>query len=322
MTQRALITGISGFVGGYLAEHLHEYGDDVEGTSPDGRLLPDSSELLQQRQYRPITWDFSQPEGLDEAARSRIEAFAPEVIYHLAALSVQDDCGEGRPSERALAINVEGTRRVLELVAEMPTRPRVLFVSTAHVYAPVDPDNPLVSEDAPLGPTRAYGMTKLAAEALVRHAVERSGCDAIIARAFQHTGPRQVPRLMLPQWVKQVAENTNGPVEVYTRDAWLDLCDVRDVVRAYRLLARRGQSGEVYNVGTGKSLRSGDLLEELLEIAKVERTVIETRPGFRQERIADPMRLVACTGWQPEFPIRQTIFDTLAWWREKLTRAR
>lgn len=319
MKRRSLITGISGFVGGFLAEHLLERGDEVLGTSPDGRWLHESSDLLVRNACQPVAWDLSHPEGLEPDERSRIEHFAPEVIYHLAALSVQDDCGDTGPSERALAINVSGTREVLQLAGELPTRPRVLFVSTAHVYAPVDPDHPHVSEDAPLGPSRSYGKTKLAAEQAVRDAATRSGCDTVIARSFQHTGPRQVPRLMLPQWVRQVAKNSSDPIEVYTRDAWLDLCDVRDVVRAYRLLAERGESGGVYNVGTGRSQRSGDILTQLLDIAGCDRPVVETRPGHRQEPIADNTRLIDCTGWHPTIPLHQTISDTLTYWRKVLT---
>ncbi|NLS91255.1 MAG: NAD-dependent epimerase/dehydratase family protein [Planctomycetaceae bacterium] len=316
---RSLITGISGFVGGFLAEHLVQCGDRVLGTSPDGRLLPDSAESLHQGMRPLIAWDFAQPEGLVEAARATIEDFAPEVIYHLAALSVQDDCGETGPTRLAMAINVDGTRQVLELAASLPARPRVLFVSTAKVYAPVDRQHPHVSEDSSLGPTRPYGMTKLEAERVVLEAVEKTGCDAVIARAFQHTGPRQVPRLMLPQWARQVAADGNDPIEVHTRDAWLDLCDVRDVARAYRLLAEFGEPGGIYNVGTGQNRCSGDILRQLLEIAACDRPVVETRPGRRQEPIADPARLVVSTGWQPIIPLRQTIADTLAYWRERLS---
>ena len=317
MNSRSLITGISGFVGGFLADHLLDCGDNVLGTSPDGHWLPESPEALIQAIESPVCWDLARTDGLAPRQRERIERFAPQVIYHLAALSVQDDCGDRSPSPRALAINVDGTRRVLELAASLPDRPRVLFVSTAHVYAPVDPDSPQVAEDAPLGPSRAYGKTKLAAEAEVRKAVDSANCDAVIARAFQHTGPRQVPRLMLPQWVRQVAAKETAPIEVYTRDAWFDLCDVRDVVRAYRLLAFQSDSGGIYNVGTGTSRRSGDILTQLLEIARCDRPVIETRPGPRQEPIADVRRLVNCTGWQPEIPFHQTIADTLDYWRLK-----
>lgn len=318
MTRRVLITGISGFVGGFLAEHLLDCGDMIFGTSPNGQLLPESSKVLADGRCRLVAWDLSRVEGLDAKARGDIEDFGPDVIYHLAALSVQDDCGDNRPSERALAINVAGTRHVLELAASLPSHPRVLFISSAHVYAPVDPNSPRVSEDAPLGPSRSYGKTKLAAEQEVCDAVTRSGCDTVIARAFQHTGPRQVPRLMLPQWVRQVANQSSDPIEVYTRDAWLDLCDVRDVVRAYRLLAEHGESGGVYNVGTGKNRRSGDILDLLLEVAKCNRPIVETRPGHRQEPIADLTRLVACTGWQPTIPLDQTISDTLGFWQLEL----
>ena len=317
MKRRSLITGVSGFVGGFLADHLLHCGDDVLGTSPDGHWLPESPEPLTQAVEPPVCWDLARADGLAPHEQERIEQFAPQVIYHLAALSVQDDCGNHSPSPRALAINVDGTRRVLQLAASLPGRPRVLFVSTAHVYAPVDSNCPQVAEDAPLGPSRAYGKTKLAAEAEVRTAVHAGTCDAVIARAFQHTGPRQVPRLMLPQWVRQVAARETSPIEIYTRDAWFDLCDVRDVVRAYRLLAEMGESGGIYNVGTGTNRRSGDILTQLLDIARCNRPIIETRPGPRQEPVADIRRLVACTGWQPEIPFHQTIADTLDYWRRK-----
>lgn len=318
MTRRALITGISGFVGGFLAEHLLESDDAVLGTSPDGKWLPDSSEMLIQGASDLVAWDLSRPDGLEPAARETINNFAPDAIYHLAALSVQDDCGDEEPSDLATAINVDGTRQVLQLAATLPTQPRVLFVSTAHVYAPINPAHPHVTENAPLGPSRSYGKTKLAAEKEVRDAATRMGCDAIIARAFQHTGPRQVPRLMLPQWIRQVAADDNGPIEVYTRNAWLDLCDVRDVVRAYRLLVEHGETGGIYNVGTGESRRSGDILEQLLDIANCDRPIVETRPGTRQEPIADLTRLADRTEWHPTIPLEQTIRDTLTYWRQLL----
>jgi len=316
MGRRALVTGISGFAGGFLAEHLLACGDQVLGTSPNGALLPDSAEVLRDLPA-PVAWALGRPDGLSPEARSRIESFAPEAIYHLAAISIPDDCDDTAPGNPARAVNVEGTRQTLQLATDLASKPRVLFVSTAHVYAPVDPDHPRVVEDAPLGPIWPYGRTKLAAEQEVRRAVEQLGCDALIVRAFQHTGPRQIPRLMLPQWLRQVARQSDAPIEIYTRDAWLDLSDVRDVVRAYRLLVEQGRSGEVYNVGTGVSRRTGDILEQVVAISGTDRPVIETRPGFKQETIADPTRLVERTGWQPEIPLEQTIVDTLAYWRNR-----
>ena len=100
-----------------------------------------------------------------------------------------------------------------------------------------------------------------------------------------------------------------------TLDAHVDVTDVRDVVRAYRLLAEWGDSGRIYNVGSGVSRRSGDLFELLRAMAGPDRPVVELRPGRKQDPIADITRLTACTGWRPEMPIERTIADTWAWWR-------
>jgi nucleoside-diphosphate-sugar epimerase len=319
MSYRALITGISGFVGGYLTEHLLEAGDVVLGCSPNGAWEEDSPQSIQER-AELVGWDLAREEGMAGEVRRRIEEFRPDAIYHLAALSVPEDCGPDEPTPEAIALNVDGTRRVLELAVSLASRPRVLFTSSSQVYAPVERGAPRVDEDAPLGPERGYGRTKLAAEREVRLAVDRSGCDAVVARSFQHTGPRQSPPLMLPQWAEQFARGGNEPVKIHTRDAWIDLTDVRDVVRAYRLLVERGRRGEVYNVGSGTSRRTGDILDLVRAMADPDRPVIETRPGFKQDPIADTTRVAHATGWRAVIPLKQTIADTLAWWRRRLSQ--
>jgi len=315
MAQRALITGISGFAGGFLAEHLLDCGDAVLGSSPDGSWLDSSDPALADR-VELVAWDLTAPDGLLPRARRRIESFRPDVIYHLAAISVPEDCGQDEPTPGAIAINVGGTRRVLQLAGSLPQRVRVLFTSSGLVYAPVEPRSPRVVEDAPLAPQSAYGKTKLAAEEEVRRACRQDGCDAVIVRAFQHTGPRQNARMMLPSWARQFAIGGSQPVEVHTRDARLDLADVRDVVRAYRLLAEHGRRAEVYNVGRGVECRSGDILEILRELAEPERPVVEIRPALQQNPIADVTRLVRATGWQAAIPLEKTVADTLHWWQQ------
>ncbi|MGD9126431.1 MAG: NAD(P)-dependent oxidoreductase [Planctomycetia bacterium] len=314
MTKRTIITGISGFVGGHLAQRLLEAGDEVLGFSPDGQWLSTSPSEIRDR-ISLSAWDFSQSK--DEAAVCQtIEHFEPDVVYHLAAVSVPADCGEEEPTEKAVAINVEGTRRVVEAMLAAAPRARLVFVSSSHVYAPVDPEAARVVETAPVGPTRGYGKTKLAAEQVVVEAAERHNLDTVIVRAFQHTGPRQIGRMMLPEWMKQIVGSETDPIRIHTRDARIDLLDVRDVVCAYQLLAEVGSSGTVYNVGSGTAQRTGDLIDRLLEIAGAERDVIETRPGFKQDPIADITRLEKETGWRPTFTVDQTLSDTLAWWQE------
>ena len=236
-------------------------------------------------------------------------------------MSVPKDCGADEPSPAALAVNVEGTRRVMELARSLPTRPRVLLTSSSHVYAPVSPESPRVDESAPLGPVFGYGRTKLLAEAEVRRAVEHDGCDAVIVRSFQHAGPRQRPPMMLAAWARQFAAGGPEPVEVHTRDAHIDFTDVRDVVRAYRLLMQRGRTGETYNLGSGRSCRSGDVLEILHRMADPRRAIREICPGPKQDPIADITRLVRCTGWRAKLPLETTVADTLAWWQRSLRKS-
>lgn len=316
MSCRALITGVSGFVGGFLAEHLLECGDAVLGTSPDGQWLASSPKRIRD-QVAVLPWDLAQPGGPSEDVRQAVEQFAPTAIYHLAAISVPGDCGQDEPTPLAVRINVDGTRRVLQLAASLPSSPRVLFVSSSYVYGPVTAESPRVDEKAPVAPKRGYGRTKLAAEKEVQQAVACGQVDAVIARAFQHTGPGQSPRMMLPEWALQFAQGGTAPVQVQTLDAWIDLTDVRDVVRAYRLLAIHGGRGEVFNVGSGIARRSGDILESLRAMAAPERAVVELRPGIKRDPIADISRLCRLTSWQPRVSLEQTVGDTYRWWQEQ-----
>ena len=316
MSRSVLITGITGFVGGFLAEHLLQCGDSVLGCSFNGHWEPASSQPIRDA-VELVEWDLAADDELTDETRRRLETFRPTIIYHLAAMSVPRDCGAKEPLPTAMAINVEGTRRVLRLADSLSTQPRVLFVSSSLVYAPVNPDSPKIDEGALLGPTGAYGYTKLVAEEVVGQAVQRDGRDAVVVRAFQHAGPRQTDRMMLPQWAKQLAFAGDEPVQIYTRDARIDVSDVRDVVRAYRLLAEDGVAGEVYNVGSGVSRRTGDIFDLLYGLAGSNRTIEETRPGFKQDPIADIDRLVQLTGWRPEIALEQTVADTLGYWQEQ-----
>ncbi len=314
MYERALITGIAGFAGGFLAEHLLQSGDAVLGATPDGRWEPHSSESIRDR-VELVPWELGHEDGLSSETRRRIEAFQPSAVYHLAALSIPADCGKTKPLPAAMAVNVEGTRYVVELAASLPSHPKLLFVSSAKVYATVGPETAMVDETAPLDPQTAYGRTKLAAERIVEQAVVEGRCQAVIARAFQHTGPRQSPRMMLPEWAVQFTRTGGGAVIVRTRDAVIDLSDVRDVVRAYRLLIQRGEPGTAYNIGSGRPRRSGEVLEMLRKLADPDRPVVETRPGPKYDPIAIPARLVQNTGWRPSVPLEQTIADTWAYWK-------
>ncbi|MBL9123613.1 MAG: NAD-dependent epimerase/dehydratase family protein [Planctomycetaceae bacterium] len=311
---KALLTGISGFAGAYLAEHLLAAGDSLWGLTRDGSRQPQWPESI--RQVPVITWDPAHPQlGFDELLAA-VQPIAPDCIYHLAALSLPELCGATAPTPECLAANVEATRQVIELALGLTTPPRMVFVSTSRVYAPVDPARAFVDEGYPTQPGQGYGQSKLLAEAAVLAAAGRRGLDAVISRSFQHTGPRQDPRLMLPEWASQLAAGSRE-LRVRHLNAWIDCTDVRDVVRAYRLLAIHGRAGEIYNVGSGIGRRTGDVVEELCRIAGYQPRIVERVPGLKQDPIADCRRLADLTGWRPEIPWEQTLRDTLADWRQR-----
>lgn len=314
---RAFITGVTGFAGSHLAEHLLASGDEVLGSSHRGQWAFGVPETVRHA-VELFSWDLTA--GADETTSQIVRNFQPDAIYHLAAISIPSECGTSEPTSQAMASNVGGTQAVVDLCGEFAHQPRVLLASSCYVYASVESDSPVVTEDAPIDPQRAYGKTKLLAELAFLRAIDGGKCDGVIARSFQHAGPRQSPRMILPDWIRQFTMSDDEPIRVGCLDTHLDLTDVRDICRAYRRLAVDGQRGTVYNVGSGVDRRSGDLLEMIQRCSNKRREVIELEPGRRQHPIANISRLTQQTGWKPEIPLEQTVTDTLDYWREQRSR--
>jgi len=306
---KAFITGVNGFAGWHLVSHLKACGDQVLGSARAGATAGQSGAGVE-----TLQWDLNT--AIPGPTATRIAAFAPDCIYHLGAMSVPAACGGAEPNEEAWRVNVESVRRVVELSRQLANRPRVVLVSSCHVYAPFPQGQPVVNEQSPIGPVRAYGKTKVAAEELIVTAVEQNGADAVIARTFQHTGPRQSAQMMLPHWAQQFATAAD-PVSIYTANAWLDLSDVRDIVRAYRVLATEGKPAGIYNVGSGVRRRSGDIFQQLCQASGQRRSFTESNPGEVENPIASLSQITSTTSWRPEIPFEQTLRDTLAFWQAK-----
>jgi GDP-4-dehydro-6-deoxy-D-mannose reductase len=314
---RAFITGIAGFVGAHLTEHLLSMGDEVLGGSLTG-TWGDEAAVARLPSALPanvpvIKWDITQDDP--PAANSALRDFGPEAIYHLAAVSKADEGG----TSAALDINIHGTRNVLAAARKLARPPRVLFVSSSYVYGDQVADTSPVAETTPLPPNLVgYGHTKREGEHDMREHV-RQGGDAVIARAFQHAGPRQMPRFMLAEWCEQFLHSDQAPVRIRSSNAWLDLSDVRDVVRAYRLLVERGARGETYNVGSGVARRTGEIFDQLRALADPSRPFAVRSSTTRYTPIADIRKISAATGWQPQIDIDRTIEDTWNWFRADRT---
>ena len=318
---RALVTGVTGFVGGHLAEHLLDAGDLVVGLSASGRWPDDLAHLA--GHVRVERADLADASGGDLAGL--IARKQPEAVYHLAAqanpqASVADPRG-------TWALNLGGTLNLLEAVKASGLRPRVVVVGTGVCYGNPGPEHLPVAESCPLRPNNPYAASKAAADLLgVQHFLA-DGTDVVMARPFNHAGPRQSPSYVLSGLARQVAEVEAGRkprVEVGNLDVVRDFTDVRDVVRGYRLLAEKGAPGEVYNLGTGRGTKIADALGALAALAgrpvEVYVDPARVRPVDQPLLVADPSKLRDATGWEPRFSIERTLADMLEFWRAAIAR--
>jgi GDP-4-dehydro-6-deoxy-D-mannose reductase len=311
---RVLITGASGFAGGFLARECARDGDEVVGASRSGQI-PDGC------------GDGRAVDLLDgEAVRAIVRDVAPEVVYHLAALSSVGRSWE-EPS-RTLSDNVAIAVNMLEALRFEAPATRVVWVSSCEVYGA--PDRLPVAEDAPLKPANPYAVSKATGELLARVYIDAYGLDLVRARPFNHSGPGQRPIFILSSLARQAAAAVlagSDSLEILTGnpDTRRDFTDVRDVIRAYRLLAVRGEP-TIYNVSSGHSISAADqvrLLAELVAPMQVRHIVDPDRVRAHEvmDLRGDHDRLTVATGWEPNIRLRQTMSDTIEWWKQQLSAA-
>jgi GDP-4-dehydro-6-deoxy-D-mannose reductase len=312
---RVVITGATGFAGRYLAAACGAAGDEVVGIS---RSAADDDAGLAR---------LSRVDLLDPAAaRAALASARPQVVFHLAAHA---HVGESwRDPARTLHDNVAMTLNVLEAVRGEAPDATVVAVASGEVYGP--PERLPVDESAPLRPQNPYAVSKASADLLAGFYADAHGLRVIRARAFNHAGPGQAPTYAIASFARQVAAALDAgedPVRIVTGnpDTRRDYTDVRDVVRAYRLLAERAETG-VYNVCSGRTASSGELVTMLAEAAGagLDHVVDEAllRPHEVMELRGSFDALRAATGWEPEIPLAQTLRESLAWWRAAPAPAR
>lgn len=289
---RAFITGGGGFVGHWLREHLEAQGDEVTSTDVDVDITD------------PL------------AVRSAVAAASPEAVYHLAAVS---NVGESWDAPaKTFAVNAVGTLHVLEAVKALPAPPTVLLVCSSEVYGRVGPDELPLREDAPLRPVSPYAASKVSAEFLGLQAFLAHKLPVIRVRAFNHIGPGQSPAFVVASLARQITEAKQAgrqTVKVGNLSPERDFTDVRDVVRAYRLLVERGTPGEVYNVCSGEAVAIEVVARRLLALAGADLTLEVDPERVRAVEMpalsGDPSRLIAVTGWRREYTLDQTLADVL-----------
>jgi GDP-4-dehydro-6-deoxy-D-mannose reductase len=316
---RALITGISGFVGSHLAEYLLSHTEwRVAGTVYGP--VDNVAHLTDRLALYPV--ELSQA----KVVRDVVEETRPDYLFHLAA---QPSAVVSRSDPWfTLENNIRVQLNILEAVAKAGLASRVLVVGSSEEYGQVASDDLPIDEDTPLFPTTPYAVSKIAQDYLGLQYFLSHGVAAIRVRPFNHIGPRQSKGFVGADFASQIAEMEVGlrspEVVVGALDVSRDFSDVRDIVRGYYLALTQGEPGEVYNLGSEREHTVRALLETLISLAKPDVHIVSDpermRPSDVPRIVADCRKLRARTGWRAEIPFEQSLRDLLDYWREQLAK--
>jgi GDP-4-dehydro-6-deoxy-D-mannose reductase len=299
---RVLVTGATGFVGRWLMTELADAGHIAIGDRPDGERVD----------VRDA-----------DAIRRLVRTADPEAIVHLAGVAYGPDAR--LEPEKARSVNVDGTMNVLAAARERSPAPVVLVAGSSEVYGIPSQDDLPLGEGAPLLTAEAYGLSKLEQERVALDVAARDGLRVAVTRAFNHTGPGQRPVFAVPALIERTMAFKAGEtsdIAVGNLDVRRDFSDVRDVARAYRLVAEGLASGAiapggaVYNVSSGTSVAIRDVVAAIAREVGVEDHVRVdpelVRSGEAPEIRGDAGRLAAATGWSPTITLERTIADMVA----------
>lgn len=315
---KALITGITGFAGSHLAELLLDEGVDVYGTIR-WRSRTENIDSIQDR-IKLENADIRDASGVGRV----IKKVKPDYIFHLAAQSYVPESWNN-PLE-TLGTNVLGCANVLEAVRQTEIDCTVHVAGSSEEYGFVYENEIPIKETNPLRPMSPYGVSKVAQDLLACQYHMSFNIETVVTRAFNHTGPRRGQVFATSTFAKQVAEIEKGKepiIHVGNLDAIRDFTDVRDVVKAYWMVANySGDNPKVMNVCSGKGRKLSEVLDVLYDLAgktfKVERDESRMRPSDVPVLIGDNTLITKELGWKPKILFEQTMEDLLNYWRGRV----
>jgi len=309
MSTDILITGAAGFAGSHLVDRLTGSGASVIAWHRPGGSPP--------RESAGVRWEavdlLDQPQ-----VQAAIDRARPAAVYHCAGAAHVGRAWDS--TAPTFATNVLGTHHVLQAIERAGLTSRILVPSSALVYASADE---ALTEEHPVHPSSPYALSKLAQEMLAMKT--NGGMAVMIARPFNHFGPRQDPYFAASGFARRIADIELGrwapEISVGNLEARRDLTDVRDTVRAYQLILERGRPGHPYNVCSGRAIPIRELLDMLIARARVPVAVrvdpTRYRPNDTPILLGNPARLRDELGWTAEIPMEQTLDDLLEYWRRK-----
>jgi GDP-4-dehydro-6-deoxy-D-mannose reductase len=317
---RVLITGITGFAGSHLAEHILAHHPEAEvfgiirwrSRMENVAHLQDRAELCE-----ADLKDLVSVQGC-------LAHIKPDRIFHLAAQSFVPTSWKC-PAETFIN-NITGQVNLFEAVRSLKLSPRIHVAGSSEEYGQVLPDEIPMKETNPLRPLSPYAVSKVAQDLMAFQYFKSYGMRTVRTRGFNHTGPRRGEVFVTSNFAKQIAEiekkQRDPVISVGNLEAKRDFTDVRDMVEAYWLSLEKGEDGEVYNIGSGVARSMQEVLDTLLSLSKlkvrVEVDPKRLRPSDVPILLADSSKFAARTGWKPKIPFQQTLRDLLDYWRERV----
>lgn len=307
---KALIIGSAGFVGGYLINELSSNGYEVHASCLANEKITEECSVH--------ILDILKKDSITEL----LNEVMPDVVFHLAAQS--SVALSWKKPQLTAEINVIGAINVLEALRECSKKDiRLVMIGSGEEYGFIREGACPLKESEPLHPGNIYAATKICQEMTGEIYARAYSMDIVMVRAFNHSGPKQADIFVISDFCHQIAEIEAGKREpvmsVGNLSAKRDFTDVRDVVRAYRLLGENGKSGKIYNVGRGNAVEIQYILDTALSLSEKEIEVKRDPNKMRASDIPiiepDVSQIFSDTGWKAEISMEQTINDTLAYWR-------
>ena len=314
---KAIVTGVAGFAGSYLAELLLLKGINVFGlVAPKERLdnIYSIKSGLELEQFNVLNTG---------KMNDFVKKVKPDFVFHLAAMaSVGKSFGA---AQKVYDVNFNGSLNVFEAASTLKNLSKLIFVSSSDVYGIFKPANKILDENQPLNPISPYGISKVASEYMALYYYRTKNVPIIRIRSFNHSGPKQTTDFVIPSFCSQVAKieksGRPGKIKVGDLSARRDFSDVRDIVRGYYLAATRGKPGMVYQLCSGKTVSIEKVLRKLIKMSdsKIKREV--NKKLLRKSDIpilrGSNRKAGKELGWFCQFKLEETLKTTLDYWRMK-----
>lgn len=313
--KKLMITGVSGFVGHHFIQYLYDNNIKLEICGAD--LREPTYRLEQYRDRLDIC--FSKINLLDiESIRSVFHKFTPDYILHLASFSSVAYSWQ-HPAD-SFVNNTNLFLNLMTVVGETNKQCRILSVGSSEEYGNVITEDVPIKERLKLNPSNPYAVARVSQEMLSKLYVESFGYNIVMTRSFNHIGPWQDTRFVVPSFISRIRSIkssgvSEGTIETGDTSIIRDFVDVRDVVRAYYMLLKDAKSGSVYNICSGNGITLKDVIRIIADKMHVDiKTKVNPafiRPTDNKIIIGENYKIFNEIGWKPEIPLEKTLEDMI-----------